>query len=266
MGGSARTIWGSLLRGAPFMPCWRCFPFLAALISVYGLLADPTAVAQQLHMIQGAVPDQVHGILVKQVNDLSVQDRSLSLGLIVSTSIALYSSTKGVKAVMRALNVVYDETERRNVIMLNLAALGLTAGFVVGTTVALLLVVVVPVVLGLLELGSGLTGVLADVARWAILAIGVFGALAVIYRIAPNRRPSRFQWLSWGAVVAAVLWLAASMAFSVYVENFASYNETYGSLGAVVVLLMWFFIGAYAVLIGGEINAELERGAYPASQ
>ncbi|EKV28205.1 Ribonuclease BN [Caenispirillum salinarum AK4] len=251
---------GVVAAGCAFYALLALFPFLAALISVYGLLSDPAAVSEQLQLIEGTVPDQVYDIVSAQVQQLSAQDASLSLGLILSTSIALYSSTKGVKAVMRGLNIVYDETEQRNIIMQNLVALGLTAGFVIGMTIALLVVVVTPVVLGLLGLGQGITGTLVDLARWSILAIGLFGALAVIYRIAPNRRPARFQWLTWGAVVAAVLWLAASMLFSFYVANFASYNETYGSLGAVVVLLMWFFIGAYAVLIGGEINAELERG------
>ncbi|WP_404384690.1 YihY/virulence factor BrkB family protein [Caenispirillum salinarum] len=252
---------GVIAAGCAFYALLALFPFLAALISIFGLLADPAAVSQQLQMIEGTVPDQVYAILDDQVQKLSAQETSLSLGLVVSTSIALYSSTKGVKAIMRALNIVYDETEQRNIIMLNLVALGLTAGFILGMTVALLVVVVVPVVLGVLGFGEGITGVLVDAARWTVLAIGLFGALAVIYRIAPNRRPPRFRWVSWGSVVAAVLWLAASMLFSYYVSNFASYNETYGSLGAVVVLLMWFFIGAFSVLIGGEINAELERGA-----
>lgn len=222
-------------------------------------------VRQQLEIIQGTVPDQVHDILDRQVQQLSAQETSLSVGLILSTAIALYSSTTGVKAIMQALNIVYDETEHRNVIVRNLVALGLTAGFALGITAALLVVVVVPVVLGLLGLSGGIAGSLVDLARWTILAAGLFAALAVIYRIAPNRRPIRFRWLSWGSVVAAVLWLAASMLFSYYVANFASYNETYGSLGAVVVLLVWFFIGAYAVLIGGAINAELERGPRPGS-
>lgn len=256
---------GVVAAGCAFYALLALFPFLAALISIFGLLADPMEVRQQLEIIQGTVPDQVHDILDRQVQQLSAQETSLSVGLILSTAIALYSSTTGVKAIMQALNIVYDETEHRNVIVRNLVALGLTAGFALGITAALLVVVVVPVVLGLLGLSGGIAGSLVDLARWTILAAGLFAALAVIYRIAPNRRPIRFRWLSWGSVVAAVLWLAASMLFSYYVANFASYNETYGSLGAVVVLLVWFFIGAYAVLIGGAINAELERGPRPGS-
>jgi membrane protein len=252
---------GVIAAGCAFYAMLALFPFLAALISVYGLLADPTEVGQQLAMIESTVPAQVYEILDSQVRELAAKDGSMSVGLVLSIAIALYSSTKGVKAIMRALNIVYDETEHRNIIMQNVVALGLMAGFVVGMTVALLLVVVVPVALDLFGLEDSIAGVLVDLVRWAILAGGLFAALAVIYRIAPNRRPARFQWLTWGAVVAAVLWLAASMGFSIYVANFGSYNETYGSLGAVVVLLMWFFIGAYAVLIGGEINAEIERRA-----
>lgn len=245
--------------GCAFFALLALFPFLGALISVFGLVADPAQVSQQLEIIRGTVPDDAYGIIADQVKQVSAQDSALSFGLAVSVAIALYSSTKGTKAIMSALNIVYDETENRNIVMQNLVALGLTAGFILGMAVALLAVVVVPAVLAVLDLGQGLTGVLVDLVRWSLLAVGLFGALAVIYRVAPNRRPARFQWLTWGAVVAAVLWLAASMLFSWYVSSFGSYNETYGSLGAVVVLLMWFFIGAYAVLIGGEINAEIER-------
>lgn len=245
--------------GCAFFALLALFPFLAALISIYGLLADPAQVSQQLQMIEGTVPDQAYQIISDQVEKLSAEDASLSFGLILSVSIALYSSTKGTKAIMSALNIVYDETENRNIIQQTLVALGLTAGFILGMAVALLAVVVVPAVVAVLGLEQGITGLIVDLVRWSLLALGLFGALAVIYRIAPNRRPARFRWLSWGAAVAAVLFLAASMLFSWYVASFGSYNETYGSLGAVVVLLMWFFIAAYAVLIGGEINAELER-------
>lgn len=245
--------------GCAFFGMLALFPFLAALISVFGLIADPAEVSRQLEVLRGTVPDQAYQIIDDQVRKLAAEESAASLRLALSVAIALYSSTKGVKAIMGALNMIYDRTEHRGIVAQNLVALGLTAGFVIGVAVALLAVVVTPVVLELAGLAGGFAGTVVNLVRWSVLTIGLFLALAILYRIGPNRGRVRMQWMSWGALVAALTWLVASMLFSWYVASFGTYNETYGSLGAVVVLLMWFFIGAYAVLLGAEINAEVER-------
>lgn len=243
--------------GVAFYGLLALFPFLAALVSVFGLVADPATVREQMQTLEAAVPAEAYGIIDDQMEQLAARGGSLSISLIVSTAIALYSSTRGIKAIMGALNIVYAEAENRNIVKQNLVALGLTAATLLGMVVALLLIVVLPPVFSAVGLtGDGTAEVLLG-GRWLLMAAGVLLALNVIYHIAPNRPRARFRLLSWGSVVAAVLWLVASMLFSWYVASFASYNETYGSLGAVVVLLMWFFVGAYAVLVGAEIDAEL---------
>lgn len=246
--------------GVAFYGLLALFPFLAALISVFGLIADPSRIRDQMQTLHGTVPPQAYEIIDAQVQQLTREEATLSISLVVSTTVALYSSTRGVKAIMGALNIVYDVGESRNIIKQNLVALGLTAGTIVSMVVALMLVVVLPLVFTAVGVEGNLAADLILAGRWLLMLAGVLFGLGVIYHIAPNRPRARFRLLSWGTVVGAALWLAASMLFSWYVTNFASYNETYGSLGAVVVLLMWFFVGAYAVLIGAEIDAEVEDG------
>lgn len=246
--------------GVAFYGLLALFPFLAALISVFGLLADPARLREQMQALQGAVPPQAYEIIDAQVQQLMRQDATLSISLILSTTLALYSSTRGVKAIMTALNIVYNVGESRSFIRQNVVALGLTAGGILGMIAALLLVVVLPITAAALGVEGTTAATLVLAGRWLLMLAGVLLGLGAIYRLAPNRPGVRFRPFSRGTVVGAALWLAASMLFSWYVTNFASYNETYGSLGAVVVLLMWFFVGAYAVLIGAEIDAELEDG------
>lgn len=243
--------------GVAFYGLLALFPFMAALISVFGLVADPTTVREQLQVIQTAVPDEAYKIIDDQVQELARRGSSLSISLIVSTAIALYSSTRGIKAIMDSLNMVYAEAENRNIIKKNLVALGLTAGGILAMVSALLMIVVLPPTFAFVGLTGDATAEIILAGRWLLMLVGLLLALNILYWIAPNRPKARFRVITWGSVVAAVLWLLASMLFSWYVASFATYNETYGSLGAVVILLMWFFVGAYAVLVGAEIDAEL---------
>jgi membrane protein len=156
------------------------------------------------------------------------------------------------------LNIIYDEDEERGFIKLNLLALGLTLGLMIMMMMALGLIIVVPALLGNLGLGSTIKA-LVDFLRWPILFVGAMVVLAVLYRYAPSRDEPRWRWVSWGAAVATVIWIIGSIAFSVYVSKFGSYNETYGSIGAVIILLMWFWLSAFIVLLGAELNAEMEH-------
>ena len=186
------------------------------------------------------------------------QGTGLSLGLGFSLLAALWSANKGMKALITALNIVYDEDERRRFLRLNLFALALTLFMVILGVIAIGAVVAVPILLSFLGLGS-VAEALMQWLRWPLLAAVLLFALAVIYRYGPSRRRARWKWVSWGAVIAVLLWLVASGLFSFYVANFGAYNATYGSIGAVIIMLMWLFISAFVILLGAQVNAEMER-------
>lgn len=245
--------------GVAFYTLLAIVPALAAVVSIYGLVADPADVQAQLESVSHLLPQEAQGIISEQVQRIAASSGgALGLGAVAGLLLTLWSASKGMKTLITALNIVYDEQEQRGFIKLNLIALGLTLGAVVFLVVALGLIVALPAVLDSLGLGETLRSLVAWL-RWPPLLLGVIVALALIYRYGPSRDPARWRWVNWGAVAATVLWLAGSVAFSIYVRNFGSYNETYGSLGAVVILLMWFYLTAYVVLLGAEINAEMEH-------
>ncbi len=245
--------------GVAFYALLALFPALAALVAVYGLVFDPAAIDRQIEAMSGLLPEQARTIIEGQLTDLAQSSgTALGLSLAISVLIAVWSATKGTKALMQALNIVYDEDETRGFVAQNAVALSLTVGGVLLVVVALALVAVLPGALRLLGLGGG-AGMVVSALRWPLLAVVMIGALAVLYRYGPSRRAARWRWVGWGALAATLLWLVVSGLFSFYVANFGSYNETYGSLGAVVVLLMWLYLSAYVVLLGAELNAEAER-------
>jgi membrane protein len=163
-----------------------------------------------------------------------------------------------MKALITALNIVYDEAESRGFIKLNGLALLLTFGGILFMLLSLALITALPFIFSTLGLPDSIQTALS-ISKWPVLAILIMVAVSVLYRYAPDRDRARFRWISWGAVVATLLWIAASLLFSFYVSNFGSYNKTYGSMGTIIILLMWFFLTAYAVLIGSELNAEMEH-------
>lgn len=245
--------------GVAFYALLALFPGLAALVSLFGLVADPQQVETQLQAVSDVLPDAVWQIINNQLTTVAgASSDSLTLAAVISLLIALFGATRGTRAAMIAMNIAYNEEERRGFIGFNLAAIGLTLLFVLMAILALLAVIVIPAVLGFLGVG-GFLAWLISIARWVVLAGAVILALAVLYRLGPSRRGARWVWLSWGATLAAVSWLIASILFSVYVSNFANYNATYGSFGAVVILLFWFYITAYVIILGAELNAELEH-------
>jgi membrane protein len=184
--------------------------------------------------------------------------RALSTGIVVGTLVSLWSAMSGVKAIIDALNVIYEQQEGRNFIKLNLVALVFTlAGFAV-FLLAIAAVVVLPLVLSPIGLGS-LTETLTRIGRWPVLLLVLLTGLALLYRYGPHRRAARWQWVSVGSVFAAVTRIGASFLFSWYLTSFANYNATYGSLGAVVGLMIWLWISTIVVLLGAELNAEIEH-------
>ena len=247
-----------IAAGVGFYALLALFPGIAATIAIWGLLFDPQQIEQQIAAVSGLLPEQAAAIVTEQARTVAAGGGGLGLAAVGGILLALYSASKGMKALIEGLNIVYDEEEKRGFIKLNLMALGLTLGVIVAMIAALGLIIVVPVVLGFLGLGS-VVSALVSLLRWPTLFVGALLILAALYRYAPSRAAPRWRWVSWGAGVATVVWILGSIAFSVYVSNFGSYNETYGSIGAVIILLMWFWLSAFIVLLGAEVNSEMEH-------
>jgi membrane protein len=248
-----------LAGGVAFFAFLAVFPALIAALTLYGLVADPAQVTRQVEGLAGALPQQTQPLISEQLGAVAASSGgALGIGLVVSLLAALWSASSGTGNLMQAINIAYDEQETRGFVKLRGTALLLTLGAIVFVLLTLALVAVVPPLLDALPLGPVAT-VLAQVVRWGLLVGVVIVALAVVYRVAPDRDAPRIRWVSTGALVAAVLWIAGSVAFSLYVNNFGSYNRTYGALAGVVVLLLWLYLTSYVVLLGAEINAESEK-------
>ena len=248
-----------LAAGAAFYTFLALFPTLIAAITLYGLVADPAQVEAQVASVAAGLPAEARTILVDQMRSVAQgSSRSMSIGLAASILGALWAASGGMANMMKAINLAYDEEETRGFIKLRAVALVLTLGGVVFLVAAVGLVAVLPAVLDALGL-SGVARFAVGAARWFGLVALVMAALAVVYRYAPDRDNPRFRWTSIGAVVATVLWLVGSAGFSFYVSNFGSYGKTYGALAGVVVLLLWLFLTSYIILLGAEINSEMEH-------
>jgi membrane protein len=248
-----------LAAGVAFYAMLAIFPAIIAVVTVYGMVADPAQVQSQVGELAKSLPSGADQLLTEQLKSVTEAGRqSLSIGLAVSLLAVLWTASGGVQGLVKGLNLVYDEKESRGFLKLRGLSLLLTLGAILIAVVAIALVAVFPAVVDDLKLGQ--TGQLAaSIARWVVLALLVLSAVAVLYRYAPDRANPRWRWVSWGAVVALVLWLLGSIGFSWYVDNFGKYNQTYGALAAVIILLLWLFLSAFAVLLGAEIDAEIER-------
>jgi membrane protein len=245
--------------GVTFYTLLALFPAIAALVSFYGFIADRATIGQHLEMLSGVVPGGGMQLIEEQVTRLNAQPQeALGLGALVGLAISLWSANQATKAVFDALNVVYEEKEKRSFVRLTAVTLLFTLGGVLFAALAVAAVVVLPVVLNFLFLGTAAEWVLR-LARWPILLLAVGFILACIYRFGPSRARAKWRWVTPGSAVASVLWLLVSLGFSFYVSNFGSYNETYGSLGAVIGFMTWIWISSAVVLLGGELNAEMEH-------
>jgi len=245
--------------GVAFFGFLSIFPALIALISIYGLVASPESVAGQVEDLSAQLPEESSRLIRDQLTAIVDNSGSaLSISLVVAILAALWSASGGMGNLITAVNLAYDEVETRNFIKLKLTSLGLTLGAIVFVIVSFTLVAVVPAVLDALPLGVVGT-ILAQVLRWVLL-LGMFaGSLAVLYRVAPDRDAPRFSWVSLGAVVVTVVWALVSVVFSLYVDNFGSYDKTYGAIAGVIILMLWLYLTCYLVLLGAEINSETEH-------
>jgi membrane protein len=248
-----------IAAGVAFYGLLAIFPGLVAFVAMYGLFADPAQIERHVASLSAILPPEAAQVVLAQLRDLISTDRTaLGLGAIGGLLVALWSASSAVRTLMEALNVAYGEEERRGMIRFYGTALLLTFGGVIAVILAIALVVGLPAFLGLIGL-NWLVETVVSLARWPILAVLAIVAFAVIYRFGPSRAQPRWRWVSWGATIAVALWIFGSALFSLYVTRFGNYNETYGAAGAMVILLMWFLLSSYAILIGAEINAEMER-------
>lgn len=244
--------------GVAFYAFLALIPALSALVSTWGLFADPQTLASQLGMLRGLLPAEAYTLIEDQMKRITeTSDGALGWGLFVSIVLSLWSAKKGIQAIVTATNMAYDQTEDRGFIKKTALTLGLTFGAVVMTVIMCGVIVALPTILEVVGL-HGATQLIITLVRWPLVAAVVVGALALLYRWSPNRKSAMWRWVLPGAILATIGWLAASAAFSFFIANFGNFNETYGALGAVVVLMLWFYLSAFVVLLGAELNSEAE--------
>ncbi len=249
-----------IAAGVVFYAMLAVVPAITALVSMYGLFTPASTINAQLAFLADVMPGGAYELISDQIVRIAGNsDGKLTLAFIVGLALALWSANAGVKAIFDALNVVYDEDEKRGVIKLNLVSLTFTAGAIVTLLLAIGAVVVLPLILAFAGFTAERYAGILPLLRWPALFVLMIIGLAMLYRFGPSRRRARWRWVSVGSVFAALAWIAVSLAFSWYLSRFADYNATYGSLGAVIGLMMWLWISTLVVLVGAELNSEIEH-------
>jgi membrane protein len=245
-----------LSAGVAFYAMLSLFPAVIAAVSIYGLVADPDTVRSQIERMTRLLPPESAEILGEQIRQITAgAGGALGVATVLGILTALWSASSGMKALVTGVNMAYDETETRKFLKLRGLALLLTLGAMLLMGIALALIVVFPAVTGDWPAALRWT---ASILRWLLLAALLIVGLAVLYRYAPDRDEPRWSWVSWGSAVATLLWVAASFAFSFYVGHFGNYNKTFGALAGIIILLLWLFLTAFVVLVGAELNTEME--------
>ena len=235
------------------------FPSLIALVSLYGLVADPADIQAQVKGWAGMLPPSARSLLTDQLQSLvDTSETALGFGVVLAILGALWSASSGMKAVMEAINIAYDEEETRGFLRFRLEALQLTLGALAILGLSFGLLAALPLLFGAFGLGA-VGQQVVTIGRWPLMGLLVMFWLAVLYRRGPDRDHPQWRWVTWGAFVATVMWLAATGIFSFYVTRFGSYNETYGAIGGVIVFMLWLYISAFVVLLGAELNSEIEH-------
>ncbi|MCF2916064.1 YihY/virulence factor BrkB family protein [Pseudoalteromonas sp. Cn5-37] len=245
--------------GVAFYALLAIFPALAAIVSVYAYFASPTDIHDQLDKVIAILPASSRDIILLQVSDITQQsNKVLSASAIGTFLLTIWSSSKGCQALITACNITYHQRNKRQFLMALVVRFLFSLGAIVVALVALLIIGILPIVLNLVGL-TELIDLMIQLITWPLLAIIFNLALAFLYRYAPHRTPAKWRWITPGSMLATLMWIIASIGFSYYVSQFASYNETYGSLGGVVIMLMWLYISAYIIIFGAAINASTEQ-------
>lgn len=245
--------------GVTFYAILSLFPMITAFVSVYGLFADTANVARLVSSLQGAIPQEALALISEQLERLvAIDSGALSVASLVALAIAFWSANGGMKGLIEAMNVAYDERDERGFIRSNLLSMALTIGAMLLVAGIIFVSAILPAVLSVVP-GESVRDTLLLYARWPVMALVLVTALSVLYRFAPDRRDAKWRWITPGSLLAAVGLILASAAFALYTANFAAYNETYGSIGAVVAVMVWLWIASIVVIIGAELNAEMEH-------
>jgi membrane protein len=249
----------SVAAGVVFYSLLALFPAVAAVVSCYGLFASTSSINQHLSFLGGVIPHEAYSIVENQVMHVVARGEArLSFNFVLGLAVALWSANAGAKALMDALNIVYGEDEKRSYLRLNLLSLTFTVAGVAAMLIAIGVMVLVPVWLSQFGLAQ-FSETIVNVARWPALMIGMLLGVSVLYRYGPSRCRAKWEWISVGAVFATLTWFAGSAALSWYLSDFANYDATYGSLGAAIGTMMWLWMSAAVVLLGAELNAEIEH-------
>jgi membrane protein len=263
----AKNVWLRIGRdnltlvaaGVAFYAMTAIFPAIAAFVSIYGLFAEPSAVQEQIAGFSSLLPENSLKLLTDALQNFASKSNStLNVALFISFAVTLWSAKAGVSSLMTGLNIANETVEKRSLIMQHVVALALTVGAILLAIVAIAAVALLPAIVELFPLTPGNKAALG-LGRWPLLAMLVCLALAATYRFGPYRTHAKWKWITWGAAIATLLWLLGSGAFSFYVSRYGSYDATYGSLAAPVILLLWFWLSALVVLLGAEIDAEMEH-------
>ncbi len=245
--------------GVAFFGLLSIFPAMGAFVSLYGLFSNVQMAERQLSLLSGVLPDAALQMVGEQMLRLaSARHSGLGVAFAVSLLASLWSANAGIKALFAGLNIAFEETEKRNFLKLNLVSLTFTLGALIFLTLGFGAVVAAPVALAYLGYTPGGFAIMS-VLRWPLLLLVAIVGVTLLYRYGPSRHRERWPWVSWGSVFAAMLWLAVSLLFSVYVAHFGSYDRTYGSLGAAVGFMSWLWISSIAILFGAELNSEIEH-------
>ena len=245
--------------GVAFFALLSVFPLISACLSIYGYFADLSDIQAMANYLRPLMPESAWVLISDQIaNVISAPDTDLSFRILVSLLFALYTAGAGIRALLRALNVAYGEQEKRNIVMFYLTALGMTLGLFAFIYIALIVIIGIPAMLSFLNLDNT-ADLLSGWLPWLLLLVVFMLGAGTVYRFGPSRRPPRKRWVIPGVLFTTASWLVVSWGFSFFVRNFGQYEATYGGISAVILLLLWFWLTAMSVIIGAEINAEMER-------
>ena len=248
-----------IAAGVTFYLLLGLFPAISALVALYGLVADPSTMADHLRQLAGVLPPGAFDLIAERIGTLTASRNStLGVTFTIGLAVALWSTHSATLAIFDAMNVAYDEEEKRGLIRLNLIGLAFTICAMASATLMVGLVAIIPILLSYVWLDR-FEEQMALIVRWPILFMIVAVATTAIYRFGPSRQPARLRWISWGSVLVTVCWFAMSLGFSFYLTHFANYDATYGTLGALIGFLVWTWLSIVILIIGGELNAELEH-------
>jgi membrane protein len=249
----------AIAAGVVFFGLLAVFPAITALVSCYGLFANPSTIGANLQTLALMLPQGSFEIVQDQIARVLMKgDTALGATFLFGLGLAIWSANAGAKAVIDALNVVYEEREKRSFVRLNLLSLAFTTGGIAALLLMVSAVVAVPLALDHAGLASE-SRIIIGLGRWPLLLVTLLAALGLLYRFGPSRQAARWEWLSVGTLAAALLWIAGSALLSWYLSNFGNYGATYGSLGAAIGLMMWMWMSAIIVLFGAELNSEIEH-------